>query len=143
MWKFMLSKISEYKSKCARCVHIMFWGQILKWGKVLTILGTPAILIWYWNAIVKILRGAKSVAPKIEFLWLCARIAFLARTKFLRQPLVTLKTFVSDRFSRLFLICSKHALVKWALPPSSAFRHFFGGTIRKLIKKCIFRQKQK
>ena len=56
--------------------------------------------------------GAKSVAPKIEFLGLCARIAFLARAKFLRQPLVTLKTFVSDRLSRLFLICSNNVLDK-------------------------------
>ena len=118
MWKFLRSKISECNSKCARCVHIMFWGQILKQVTVLTILGTPAILVWYWNAKVKILRGAKSVAPKIEFLGLCARIAFLARAKFLRQPLVTLKTFVSDRFSRLFLICSKTALVKMGLASS-------------------------
>ena len=83
------------------------------------ILSTPAILVRYWNAIVKILRGggAKSVASKIEFLGLNARVAFLARAKFLRQPLVTYKTFVSDRFFRLFLIYSKNTLVKMGIPP--------------------------
>ena len=37
----------------------------------------------------KVEVGSKLIAPKIEFWGLCARIAFLARAKFLRQPLVT------------------------------------------------------
>ena len=65
---------------CVSC----FGGQILKQVIVLTILSTSAILVGYWNAIVKILRGAKSVASKIEFLGLSERVAVLARAKFLR-----------------------------------------------------------
>ena len=61
------------------CVSF-FGGQILKQVMVLTILSTSG----YWNAMVKILMGAKLVASKIEFLGLSARVAFLARAKFLR-----------------------------------------------------------
>ena len=132
MWKFLRSKISKYKSKCARCVHIMFWGQILKQVTVLTILGTPAILVWYWNAIVKILRGGQISCLKNRVLGLLrARCVFGAR-QVLRQTLVTYKTFVSDRFFRLFLIYSKNVFLKMGLdpppPPLSGFRHFCAGT---------------
>ena len=74
--------------------------------------------------------GAKLIAPKIEILRFCARIAFLARAKFLRQPLVTYKTFGKNRFFRMFLICPKNALVTFGvcLPPSLRFRQFFLGT---------------
>ena len=59
-------------------------------------------MVWYLGV------GAKLISPKIEFLRICARIAFLAREKFLRQPLVTYKTFEFDRFPRFFFICSKN-----------------------------------
>ena len=65
---------------CVSC----FGGQILKQVMVPTILSIPTILVGYWNAMVKILMGAKLVASKIEFLGLSARVAFLARAKFLR-----------------------------------------------------------
>ncbi len=58
------------------------------------------------------LWGAKSVAPKMDFYFFRARSALLARAKFLRQPLVTYKTFGKNRFSRLFLICSKNTIVE-------------------------------
>ena len=113
--KFLGSKISEPSSECARCVHIMFGGQIFKKVSVQAILSTPACLVWYWNGMVKKLEGGgKLIAKKIKFFF-CARIVLLARAKFLRQPLITFKTFVFDRFSRLFPDCSR--LRKMGLPP--------------------------
>ena len=77
----------------------------------------------------KIEGWAKLIAPKIDFYFSRARISFLARANFLRQPQVTFKTFVFDRFSIMFLICSKKALVKMGLaPPSFTCRHFLVGT---------------
>ena len=74
--------------------------------------------------------GGKLIVSKIEFWGFCARIAFLARAKFLKQPLVTLKTY---RYSRLFFIYSKNAFCENVarLPPSLAIvgtflRHFTG-----------------
>ena len=70
--------------------------------------------------------GSKSVAPKMDFLRFCARSALLARAKFLSQPLVTYKTFVSDRFSTLLVVRSKNAKVKNGVypPPLSVFYRF-------------------
>ena len=65
----------------------------------------------------KVEGGVRLIAPKIDFYFFCARIAFLARAKFLRQPLVTYKTFGKNRFLILILICSKNTLVKIALNP--------------------------
>ena len=77
------------------------------------------------------IQGVKFVAPKTDFYFLRAHISFLARAKILRQPLVTLKTFVFYRFFIMFLICSKNALVKMGFtpPPSCSCRHFWVGTL--------------
>ena len=79
-------------------------------------------------------EGVKLIAPKIDFWRLCARMSFLARAKFLRQPLVTYKTFVSDRFFRLFLIYSKNTLVKMSLAPSHSVLDTFGPGRQDLLK---------
>ena len=82
----------------------MFGGQIFKKVSVQAILSTLACLVWYWNGMVKKLGGrGKLIAKKIKFFF-CARIVLFARAKFLRQPLITFKTFVFDRFSRLLQI---------------------------------------
>ena len=117
MQKFLRSKNSEPSFECAIWVHIMFWSQILKEVAVQAILSNITCLVWYRNAILKKLRGAKLVAPEIDFYFFRARSAFLARAKFLRQPLVTYKTFSKNRFLRMFLICSQNALVKMGLDP--------------------------
>ena len=115
-------------------MHIIFWGQILKWVVVHAILKTSACLVWYYNDIRKKFRwGLRLVGPKIDFYFFCARISFLARAKFLRQSLVSLKTFVFDWFSIMVLIFSKNALVKMGLtpppPPFWSYRHFCFGTV--------------
>ena len=71
----------------------------------------------------------------------CARISFLARANFLRQPLVISKTFVSDRFPTLFFICFKNGLVKMGvpLPLSCSCRHFcvgMGGNL-SVVERCV------
>ena len=68
----------------------MFWGSKTKKGHGSNDFEHPCNLGLVLECHSKNFEGgAKSVAPKIEFLELCARIAFLARAKFLRQPLVT------------------------------------------------------
>ena len=69
----------------ARCVQIMFWGQILKHVAAQAILGTLACLIWCWNT--KKLSvcggvGGKINCSKNRVLRFCARIAFFARQVF-------------------------------------------------------------
>ena len=61
------------------------------------------------------LGGAKSIASKTGF-W------GSARAKFLRQPLVTYKTFASDRFSIFFFLTSKKRIVENGVcPPPLSF----------------------
>ena len=80
----------------------------------------------------KIEGGAKLIAKKIEFLRFCARISFLARAKILRQPLITYKTFVFDRFSRLFPDCSR---LKMGLAPPNAVLDTF--VLARIQKKAV------
>ena len=110
---------------CTSCFGVKYWcGSRFKlfWGPLDAWFGIGITFEKIWGG-----GGGIFVAPKIYFY-------FFARANFLRQPLVTLETFVFDRFSILFLICSKNALVKMAVspPPSCSCRHFWVGTSRYL-----------
>ena len=98
---------------CKSCFKVKYWNRSrfkLFWAPLNAWFGAG-------TQFLKIGGGVKLIAPKIDFYFFCARILFLARAKFLRQPLVTLKTFVFDRFCILFFICSKNALVKMGVTP--------------------------
>ena len=89
----------------------MFQGlkKILKYFQ--TIQKTFTMLVFFDHDVGDQHRGGyKSVAPKMVFLRFCARSALLARTKFLGQPLITYKTFPSDRFSRIVVLTSKNTI---------------------------------
>ena len=91
----------------------MFQGlkKILKYFQ--TIQKTFTMLVFFDHDVGDQHRGGyKSVAPKMVFLRFCARSALLARTKFLGQPLITYKTFPSDRFSRIVVLTSKNTIVE-------------------------------
>ena len=117
----------------------MFWGSNIKISHGSNDFEHLYNLGWVLECHSKNLEGgAKSVASKIEFLGLSARVAFLARAKFLRQPLVTYKTFVSDRFFRLFLIYSKKTPPHTHTPPHSVLDTFGPGcTVIKLVRKFV------
>ena len=116
---------------CRSCCDVKYWNSYLFklfWTPQHAWLGTGMPYWKFWG-------GANQL--------LCACISFFARTKFLRQHLVTLETFVFDRFSILFLICSKNALVKMAVPPPSyCCRHFFVGTILQNCKLIFIIRKK-
>ena len=85
--------------------------------------------------------GSKSVASKIEFWGLCARVAFLARAKFLRQPLITQKIFVSDRFIIFCVVTFLKTIVEngFDSPPYFGFRQGCLGTLKKMLGTSVFR----
>ena len=101
---------------CTSCFEVEYWNRSRFkqfWAPLHVWFGTRTLWSGTWGGG----GGVNLIAPKIEFLRFCARIAFLARAKFLRQPLVTYKTFGKNRFFRMFLICPKNALVTFGVYP--------------------------
>ena len=95
----------------------MFLATILILWTFQVVRKISATQVWHYYDMVGYFRGgggAKSVAQKTDFSSFRARSALLARANFLRQPLATYKTFVSDKFSLLFLVGS---IQKMGLPP--------------------------
>ena len=74
--------------------------------------------------------GPKSIAPKMDF-W-----AFCARTKLLRHSWCTYKTFVFDRFSRLFIFTSKNASVDIGLGPPPPHLRFWQVCLGTITQRC-------
>ena len=100
------------------CAHHVLRSNIER-GRGSSYFGYPCMLglvLEHYGLVL--VGGVKLIAPKIAFSRFCARITFLARAKFLRQPLGTYKTFGKNRFSILFLIFSKNTIVENGLAPS-------------------------
>ena len=105
------------------------WRSIVEGGCISRYFEQPHTLGLVPEYHTQKVEGVKLIALKINFYFFAraARSTFLARHKFLRQTLITYKTFGKNRFSILFLIFSKNIIVENGLhPPTPHFRFSHG-----------------
>ena len=91
-----------------------------------------------WLRRGRVLGGYKSVAPKMDFLSLRARSALLARANFLRQTLITYKTFCKNRFSIFCFLTSKKRIVENGVYPPPTFVLTKGVLARQRRERIFF-----
>ena len=101
---------------CTSCFEVEYWNRSRFkqfWAPLHAWFGTRTLWSGTWG-------GKINCSKNRDFAVLRAPCVFGAR-QVLRQPLVTYKTFGKNRFSRMFLICPKNALVTFGVCPLFAF----------------------
>ena len=124
---FLLKNPTTWVHGYSWSVQIVFQGLKTMSELVQVIIKTSWILVLHHYDVGDHIGGVtKWIASKIDFSVFPARSALLARAKFLGQSLITYKTFVFDRFSRMFVLSSKNALVeiRSCPPPTSVYQLF-------------------